>query len=77
LEPRNKIREGKLENKQHRFNQAFITSSKDNDLYKECSLLAFKPQAMPFDLVSDISLRIEAIKDIISPSPFVTSVAMA
>jgi hypothetical protein len=69
--------EGKLENNQHRFNQAFITSSKDNDLSKECSLLAFKPQAMPFDLVSDISLGVEAIKDIISPSPFVTSVAMA
>jgi hypothetical protein len=68
---------GKLANNQHRFNQAFITSSKDNDFYKECNLLAFELQAMPFDLVSDISLGVEAIKDIISPSPFVISVAMA
>ncbi len=32
---------------------------------------------MPLDLVSDISLRVEAIKDIISLSLFVTNVAMA
>jgi hypothetical protein len=32
---------------------------------------------MIFDFVSDITLGVEAIKDIISPSPFVTSVAMA
>jgi hypothetical protein len=50
--------EGKLTNNQHRFNQVFITSSKDNDLYHECSILTFKPQAMPFDLVSDITLGV-------------------